>query len=70
MPPFGAGVVNVPPGAVKRLKNVREVFMIFFVHAGRVWGGDARNGRHPWRPAPPRDNDSQSNPTITANDVG
>ncbi|KAH6620624.1 kinetochore CENP-C fungal-like protein [Chaetomium sp. MPI-SDFR-AT-0129] len=33
---IGAGVVDLPPGAVKRLKNSRKVFMIFFVHAGRV----------------------------------
>lgn len=33
---LGAGVVDLPPGAVKRLKNSRKVFMIFFVHAGRV----------------------------------
>ncbi|KAK3898059.1 centromere protein 3 [Staphylotrichum tortipilum] len=33
---IGAGVVDLPPGAVKRLKNARKVFMIFFVHAGRV----------------------------------
>ena len=33
---IGAGVVDLPPGAVKRLKNSRKVFMIFFVHKGRV----------------------------------
>lgn len=33
---IGAGVVDLPPGAVKRLKNSRKVFMIFFVHLGRV----------------------------------
>ncbi|KAL2265140.1 hypothetical protein VTJ83DRAFT_6240 [Remersonia thermophila] len=33
---IGAGVVDLPPGAVKRLKNSRKVFMIFFVHQGRV----------------------------------
>jgi centromere protein C len=33
---IGAGVVDLPPGAIKRLKNSRKVFMIFFVHAGRV----------------------------------
>ena len=33
---IGAGVVDLPPGAIKRLKNSRKVYMIFFVHAGRV----------------------------------
>ncbi|KAK4101800.1 hypothetical protein N658DRAFT_495735 [Parathielavia hyrcaniae] len=33
---IGAGVVDLPPGAIKRLKNSRKVFMIFFVHAGKV----------------------------------
>ncbi|SPQ20613.1 716a4b6b-45df-4878-b9b2-f2954843763f [Thermothielavioides terrestris] len=33
---IGAGVVDLPPGSVKRLKNSRKVFMIFFVHVGRV----------------------------------
>ena len=33
---IGAGVVDLPPGSVKRLKNSRKVFMIFFVHSGRV----------------------------------
>lgn len=33
---IGAGVVDLPPGSIKRLKNSRKVFMIFFVHAGRV----------------------------------
>jgi centromere protein C len=33
---IGAGVVDLPPGAIKRLKNSRKVFMIFFVHVGRV----------------------------------
>ncbi|KAL2155604.1 hypothetical protein VTH82DRAFT_346 [Thermothelomyces myriococcoides] len=33
---IGAGVVDLPPGAVKRLKNSRKVFMIFFMHVGRV----------------------------------
>ncbi|VBB83611.1 Putative Centromere protein [Podospora comata] len=32
---IGAGVVDLPPGAIKRLKNSRKVFMIFFVHAGK-----------------------------------
>lgn len=33
---IGAGVVDLPPGSIKRLKNSRKVFMIFFVHIGRV----------------------------------
>jgi centromere protein C len=33
---IGAGVVDLPPGSIKRLKNSRKVFMIFFVHVGRV----------------------------------
>ncbi|KAK4187580.1 putative centromere protein [Podospora australis] len=32
---IGAGVVDLPPGAIKRLKNSRKVFMIFFVHKGK-----------------------------------
>ncbi|KAK4458680.1 putative centromere protein [Cladorrhinum samala] len=33
---ISAGVVDLPAGAVKRMKNSRKVFMIFFVHVGRV----------------------------------
>ncbi|KAK4224959.1 putative centromere protein [Podospora fimiseda] len=33
---ISAGVVDLPVGAVKRMKNSRKVFMIFFVHTGRV----------------------------------
>ncbi|KAK4167294.1 putative centromere protein [Cladorrhinum sp. PSN259] len=33
---ISAGVVDLPAGAVKRMKNSRKVFMIFFVHTGRV----------------------------------
>ncbi|KAH7635568.1 kinetochore CENP-C fungal-like protein [Sordaria sp. MPI-SDFR-AT-0083] len=33
---FGAGVVDLPPGAVKRPKNSRKMFMTFFVYTGRV----------------------------------
>ena len=32
---FGAGVVDLPPGAEKRQKNSRKMFMTFFVHAGK-----------------------------------
>lgn len=36
MPFFGAGVVDLPPGAEKRPKNSRKMYMAFFVFAGRV----------------------------------
>ncbi|KAB5585485.1 cupin domain-containing protein [Coniochaeta sp. 2T2.1] len=35
-PFFGAGVVDLPPGAEKRPKNARKMYMSFFVFAGRV----------------------------------
>lgn len=36
MPFFGAGVVDLPPGAVKKVKNTRRMHMVFFLHYGRV----------------------------------
>jgi centromere protein C len=36
MPFFGAGVVDLPPGAEKRPKNSRKMYMAFFVFAGSV----------------------------------
>lgn len=33
---FGAGVVEIPPGGVKRSKNSRKMQMAFFVHQGKV----------------------------------
>lgn len=36
MPFFGAGVVDLPPGAEKRPKNSRKMYMAFFVFSGRV----------------------------------
>ena len=36
MPFFGAGVVDLPPGAEKRLKNARRMHMTFFVFSGRL----------------------------------
>ncbi|KAK0625977.1 kinetochore CENP-C fungal-like protein [Immersiella caudata] len=33
---FNCGVVDLPPGAEKRPKNSRKMFMTFFVHTGRV----------------------------------
>ncbi|OIW27709.1 hypothetical protein CONLIGDRAFT_445711 [Coniochaeta ligniaria NRRL 30616] len=36
MPFYGAGVVDLPPGAEKRPKNSRKMYMTFFVHSGRV----------------------------------
>lgn len=36
MPFFGAGVVDLPPGAEKRPKNSRKMYMTFFVFSGRV----------------------------------
>ncbi|KAI6778803.1 Centromere protein-like protein [Emericellopsis cladophorae] len=36
MPFMGAGIVDLPPGAVKRPKNSRKMHMVFFVHTGKV----------------------------------
>ncbi|TGJ86084.1 hypothetical protein E0Z10_g2713 [Xylaria hypoxylon] len=36
LPFFGAGVVDLPPGAEKRLKNSRMRHLVFFVHTGNV----------------------------------
>jgi mannose-6-phosphate isomerase-like protein (cupin superfamily) len=36
MPFFGTGIVDVPPGGVKRSKNSRKMHMCFFVYSGRV----------------------------------
>lgn len=33
---FGAGMVEVPPGGAKRIKNSRKMQMVFFVFYGRV----------------------------------
>lgn len=36
MPFFGSGVVDMPPGSIKRPKNSRKMHMTFFVYTGRV----------------------------------
>ncbi len=36
MPFFGSGMVELPPGGEKRLKNSRKMQMVFFVHYGKV----------------------------------
>lgn len=36
LPFFGSGMVDLPPGASKKLKNSRRMQMIFFMHYGRV----------------------------------
>ncbi|KFZ05257.1 hypothetical protein V501_08546 [Pseudogymnoascus sp. VKM F-4519 (FW-2642)] len=36
LPFFGCGMVDLPPGAVKKPKNARKMQMVFFVHKGRV----------------------------------
>lgn len=36
MPWFGSGVVDLPPGGVKRPKNSRRFHMVFYVASGRV----------------------------------
>ncbi|KAI9742496.1 MAG: hypothetical protein M1818_004030 [Claussenomyces sp. TS43310] len=36
LPFFGSGVVDLPPGAVKKPKNSRRMQMVFFVFTGRV----------------------------------
>lgn len=36
LPFFGSGVVDLPPGSIKRTKNSRKMQMAFFVFTGRV----------------------------------
>ncbi|MCJ1307345.1 hypothetical protein MMC25_000991 [Agyrium rufum] len=36
LPFFGAGMVDLPPGGEKRIKNSRRMQMVFFVYQGRV----------------------------------
>lgn len=36
LPFFGSGMVDVPPGGAKKLKNSRKMQMVFFVYRGRV----------------------------------
>ncbi|TAQ91189.1 hypothetical protein B7494_g580 [Chlorociboria aeruginascens] len=36
LPFFGSGMVDLPPGAIKKLKNSRKMQMVFFVYCGRV----------------------------------
>jgi len=36
LPFFGSGMVELPPGGIKRRKNSRKMQLIFFVHRGRV----------------------------------
>ncbi|KAL9058810.1 MAG: hypothetical protein Q9162_001534 [Coniocarpon cinnabarinum] len=36
MPFFGSGIVELPPGGIKRTKNSRRMQMMFFVHFGKV----------------------------------
>ncbi|RDW95236.1 hypothetical protein BP5796_00999 [Coleophoma crateriformis] len=36
LPFFGSGMVDLPPGAMKKPKNSRKMQMVFFVHYGRV----------------------------------
>jgi centromere protein C len=36
LPFFGCGLVDMPPGSVKKQKNSRKMFMTFFVYTGRV----------------------------------
>lgn len=33
---FGSGMVDLPPGGAKRVKNSRKMQMVFFVFYGRV----------------------------------
>lgn len=33
---FGSGMVHLPPGGAKRIKNSRKMQMVFFVFYGRV----------------------------------
>ena len=36
LPFFGSGMVHLPPGGEKRIKNSRKMQMVFFVYFGRV----------------------------------
>ena len=36
LPFFGSGMVDLPPGAIKKPKNSRKMQMVFFVYYGRV----------------------------------
>lgn len=36
LPFFGSGMVDLPPGGSKRVKNSRKMQMVFFVFYGRV----------------------------------
>ncbi|EHK98888.1 putative Centromere protein 3 [Glarea lozoyensis 74030] len=36
LPFFGSGMVDLPPGALKKQKNSRSMQLVFFVHFGRV----------------------------------
>ncbi|KAL8807047.1 MAG: hypothetical protein Q9200_004821 [Gallowayella weberi] len=36
LPFFGSGIVDLPPGGTKRVKNSRKMQMVFFVYYGRV----------------------------------
>ncbi|KAG9231608.1 putative centromere protein 3 [Amylocarpus encephaloides] len=36
LPFFGAGIVDLPPGTEKFMKNSKQMCMVFFVHYGRV----------------------------------
>ena len=36
LPFFGSGMVDLPPGGEKRVKNSRKMQMVFFVFSGRV----------------------------------
>lgn len=36
LPFFGSGMVELPPGGAKRVKNSRKMQMVFFVFYGRV----------------------------------
>ena len=36
LPFFGSGMVHLPPGGEKRVKNSRKMQMVFFVYYGRV----------------------------------
>lgn len=36
LPFFGSGMVDLPPGGIKKMKNSRKMQMVFFVFTGRV----------------------------------
>lgn len=56
---MGAGLVDLPPGGFKACANSGHMYMVFFVHSGRVW---ARVGDLPSPDEPPNQPGSGETP--------